>query len=120
MRVCIIGTGYVGLTTGVCLAFVGHKVTCLDSDESKIAALQAGRIPIYEPSLSDLLEQADSNISFSTDYAEAVQDAEVIFIAVGTPPSANGTPDLRYLCAAARGIGQYFDGNFTVVVNKST
>lgn len=120
MNVCIIGTGYVGLTTGVCLAFVGHQVTCLDSDESKIAALQAGKIPIYEPYLADLLDQAKSNITFGTDYAEAVRDAEVIFIAVGTPPLPNGTPDLRYLCAAARGIGQHFDGDFTVVVNKST
>jgi UDPglucose 6-dehydrogenase len=120
MNVCIIGTGYVGLTTGVCLAFVGHKVTCLDSDESKIATLRAGQTPIYEPFLTDLLQEAKGNIQFGTDYAEAMQGAEVIFIAVGTPPSANGSPDLRYLSAAAHGIGQHFEGTLTVVVNKST
>ncbi|MGI8746301.1 MAG: UDP-glucose dehydrogenase family protein [Bryobacteraceae bacterium] len=120
MNVCIIGTGYVGLTTGVCLAFLGHKVTCLDSDENKIAALRNGKIPIYEPFLSELLEEANANIQFGTDYSEGVKDAEVIFIAVGTPPSQNGSPDLRYLCSAARGIGQHFNGDYTVVVNKST
>jgi UDPglucose 6-dehydrogenase len=120
MNVCIIGTGYVGLTTGACLAFLGHKVTCLDSDEKKIAKLRAGQTPIYEPYLTELLAEASSNMSFGTDYADAIPDADVIFIAVGTPPSPNGGPDLRYLCAAARGIGQHFDGDFTVVVNKST
>lgn len=120
MNVCIIGTGYVGLTTGVCLSFLGHKVTCLDSDEKKIAALRQGKIPIYEPFLTELLEAASPNIRFGTDYADAVSGAEVIFIAVGTPPSPNGSPDLRYLCAAARGIGEHRDGDYTVVVNKST
>ena len=120
MNVCIIGTGYVGLTTGVCLSFLGHKVTCLDSDEKKIAGLRAGKIPIYEPFLAELLEAAQSNIRFGTDYADAVSAAEVIFIAVGTPPTPNGSPDLRYLCAAARGIGEHRDGDYTVVVNKST
>lgn len=120
MNVCIIGTGYVGLTTGTCLAFLGHKVTCVDSDEKKIALLQAGQTPIYEPFLTHLLAEANGNIRFTTDYAEAIPDARVIFIAVGTPPSPNGSPDLRYLSAAARGIGEHFDGDFTVVVNKST
>jgi UDPglucose 6-dehydrogenase len=120
MNVCIIGTGYVGLTTGVCLSFLGHKVTCLDSDEKKISALRNGKIPIYEPFLTELLDAARSNIRFGTDYADAVSGAEVIFIAVGTPPSPNGSPDLRYLCAAARGIGEHRDGDYTVVVNKST
>ena len=120
MNVCIIGTGYVGLTTGTCLAFLGHNVTCIDSDQKKIAALQAGQTPIYEPFLTELMAEAKANLSFSTDYAEAVPGARVIFIAVGTPPSPNGSPDLRYLSAAARGIGEHFDGDFTVVVNKST
>ena len=120
MNVCIIGTGYVGLTTGTCLAFLGHKVTCVDSDPQKIALLQAGQTPIYEPFLNELIAEANGNLRFTTDYAEAIPDARVIFIAVGTPPSPNGSPDLRYLSAAAQGIGEHFDGDFTVVVNKST
>jgi UDPglucose 6-dehydrogenase len=120
MNVCIIGTGYVGLTTGTCLAFLGHKVTCVDSDAKKIALLQSGQTPIYEPFLSELIAEANGNLRFTTDYAEAIPDAQVIFIAVGTPPSPNGSPDLRYLSAAAHGIGEHFDGDFTVVVNKST
>ncbi|HEX4593124.1 MAG TPA: UDP-glucose/GDP-mannose dehydrogenase family protein [Bryobacteraceae bacterium] len=120
MNVSIIGTGYVGLTTGACLAFLGHKVTCIDSDEKKIALLQAGKTPIYEPFLTELLEEALPNLQFCRDYAAAVPTAEVIFIAVGTPPSPDGSPDLRYLSQAARGIGQYYDGEYVVVVNKST
>jgi UDPglucose 6-dehydrogenase len=120
MQVSIIGTGYVGLTTGACLAFLGHKVTCLDSDERKIAMLQGGETPIYEPFLTELLAAAQPNLQFCLDYAASVPEAELIFIAVGTPPSADGSPDLRYLSAAARGIGEHFDGGFVVVVNKST
>lgn len=120
MRVCIIGTGYVGLTTGACLAFLGHKVTCIDSDESKIAALEAGRVPIYEPNLEELIAEARSNLCFTTRYPDGVPGADVVFIAVGTPPAASGNPDLRYLSAAARGIGEHLDAEFTVVVNKST
>lgn len=120
MNVSIIGTGYVGLTTGVCLAYLGHDVTCLDSDEQKINTLRAGKTPIYEPHLTSLLALAKQNLTFTTDYASAVPGAEVIFIAVGTPPTADGTPNLQYLRAAAEGIGQYFDGDFMVAVNKST
>jgi UDPglucose 6-dehydrogenase len=120
MNVCIIGTGYVGLTTGACLAYLGHQVTCIDSDAHKIEMLCAGHIPIYEPFLTELLAEAQPNLRFKTDYAEGVPNAEVIFIAVGTPPSPNGSPDLKYLRAAAQGIGEHFDGPFTVVVNKST
>jgi UDPglucose 6-dehydrogenase len=120
MNVSIIGTGYVGLTTGACLAFLGHKVTCIDSDEKKIALLRDGKTPIYEPFLTELLADAQPNLRFCTQYAGAVQDADVIFIAVGTPPSPDGSPDLRYLSAAARGIGEHYSGDFTVVVNKST
>jgi UDPglucose 6-dehydrogenase len=120
MNVSIIGTGYVGLTTGACLAFLGHKVTCIDSDERKIALLRDGKTPIYEPFLTELLAAAQPNLRFCTQLAGAVQDAEVIFIAVGTPPSPDGSPDLKYLSQAARGIGEHYSGNFTVVVNKST
>ncbi len=120
MKVSIIGTGYVGLTTGACLAYLGHKVTCIDSDEKKIALLHSGKTPIYEPFLTELLADAKSNLQFCTGYASAVPDAELIFIAVGTPPSPDGSPDLRYVSSAARGIGEHYDGSFVVVVNKST
>ncbi len=120
MNVCIIGTGYVGLTTGACLAFLGHKVTCIDSDEKKVAMMRAGKSPIYEPNLPELLADATVNLRFTTDYAEGIPNADVIFIAVGTPPTPSGSPDLKYLCSAAQGIGQHYDGAYTVVVNKST
>jgi UDPglucose 6-dehydrogenase len=120
MQVAIIGTGYVGLTTGVCLAFVGHDVWCIDSDASKIAALKAGKIPIYEPSLTELLEEAQPNLHFTTSYTEGIPGAEVVFIAVGTPPTASGAPNLEYLSQAARCIGLHLNSEFTVVVNKST
>lgn len=120
MRVAILGTGYVGLTTGVCLAYLGHKVVCMDPVQSKIEMLRAGRLPIFEPGLAELMEEAGGNLSFTTDYREAVPGAEVIFIAVGTPPQPDGSPDLRYLRAASEGIGEHLDGPFVVVVNKST
>lgn len=120
MQVAIVGTGYVGLTTGVCLAFMGHRVSCLDSDECKIAALSRGKIPIYEPNLEDLLDEARANLHFTTSYSEAIPDADVVFIAVGTPPTLSGAPNLEFLSQAARSIGQHVNGNFTVVVNKST
>src|ERR1700690_2169978 len=120
MNVSIIGTGYVGLTTGACLAFLGHKVTCVDADKNKIQSLEAGRVPFYEPHMEDLIADARANFGFTTNYADAIPQASVVFIAVGTPPGPNGAPDLRYLEAAARGIGQNLADHFTVVVNKST
>jgi UDPglucose 6-dehydrogenase len=120
MRVAIIGTGYVGLTTGVCLAFTGHSVWCLDTDQAKIEALKQGAIPIYEPNLEELLDEARRNLTFTTDYAEAIPGADVVFIAVGTPPTPSGAPNLEYLSQAAKSIGQYMANEFTVVVNKST
>jgi UDPglucose 6-dehydrogenase len=120
MRVSIIGTGYVGLTTGVCLGFLGHKVTCLDSDQAKINTLRSGRTPIYEPWLEDLLALARPNLCFSTSYNQAIPGADVVFIAVGTPPLPSGSPDLAYLRSAAQSVGEHLDGAFTVVVNKST
>jgi UDPglucose 6-dehydrogenase len=120
MRVAIIGTGYVGLTTGVCLAYMGHSVSCLDTDATKIQALCAGRIPIFEPYLEELLEDARPNLRFTTSYPDAIPGAEVVFIAVGTPPTPSGAPNLEYLSQAARMIGEHLNGDFTVVVNKST
>lgn len=120
MRVSIIGTGYVGLTTGVCFAFLGNRVTCLDTDQDKINALRQGKPSIYEPWLAELLAEALPNLRFTTSYQEAVPDADVVFIAVGTPPKPSGAPDLSYLRAAARSIGEQLGEQFTVVVNKST
>ena len=120
MNVTILGTGYVGLTTGACLAYLGHKVYCVDADPRKIEALENGKMPFFEPHLGDLVADAKSNLQFTTDYTKAVPPAQVIFIAVGTPPLVGGAPDLRYLESAARGIGENLGPHFTVIVNKST
>src|SRR5258708_15679253 len=118
MNVAIIGTGYVGLTTGVCLAFLGHSVCCLDVDEKKVERLREGKIPIYERWLEELLEEAREHLRFTSSYEDAIRKAQVVFIAVGTPPQADGSPDLRYLRSAAQSIGAYVAQDFTVVVNK--
>lgn len=120
MNVAVIGTGYVGLTTGVALAFLGHKVTCVDIDPDKLERLRRGQAPIYEPHLEELLALARSNLSFTDNYGQAIPNAQVVFIAVGTPPLPDGNPDLQYLQAAARGIGEHLGQHFTVVINKST
>jgi UDPglucose 6-dehydrogenase len=120
MNVAIIGTGYVGLTTGVCLAYVGHSVTCLDADQTKIKSLCSGKIPIYEPFLDDLLAVAKPNLRFTTSYSAAIPGADVIFIAVGTPSMPSGSPDLQYLSQAAESIGEHLGSEFAVIVNKST
>ena len=120
MNVAILGTGYVGLTTGACLAYLGHQVTCVDPVAEKIGALQRGEVPFHEPFLEELLVQARPNLKFTMDYSEAIPDAQVVFIAVGTPPGVGGAPDLRYLQAAAEGVGERLGPHFTVIVNKST
>ena len=123
MRVTVIGTGYVGTVTGVCLAYLGHHVTCVDTDAGKIGKLRAGDIPIYEPNLAELLPmaQARGGVEFETDLGPSVAQSDVIFIAVGTPSQATGEANLSYLEAAARSIGAAMDSTrFRVVVNKST
>ena len=120
MKVCVVGTGYVGLTTSVCLAYLGHDVTCIDLDERKIDTLRAGHTPIYEPFIDQLLEQVAARLTFTTDYAVGVPGADVVFIAVQTPQLGNGSPDLQYLRAAAESVAQHLAGGLTVVVNKST
>ncbi|GAB1641241.1 UDP-glucose dehydrogenase family protein [Krasilnikovia sp. MM14-A1259] len=120
MKVCVVGTGYVGLTTGVCLAYLGHEVTCVDLDEAKVESLRAGRSPIYEPHMDELLAEAAERLRFTTEYAEGVPGADVVFIAVQTPSLPDGNPDLRHLRAAAESVGANITGPFTVVVNKST
>jgi UDPglucose 6-dehydrogenase len=120
VNVAILGTGYVGLTTGACLAYLGHQVTCVDPVAEKIGALQRGEVPFHEPFLEELLVLARPNLKFTMDYSEAIPDAQVVFIAVGTPPGVGGAPDLRYLQAAAEGVGERLGPHFTVIVNKST
>jgi UDPglucose 6-dehydrogenase len=123
MQVTVIGTGYVGAVTGVCLSYLGHRVTCVDVDADKIARLQRGELPIYEPGLSELLKLAGlrGGIEFTTELGPAVADSDVIFIAVGTPPLPSGESNLTYLESAARGIGAAMDSSRRrVVVNKST
>jgi UDPglucose 6-dehydrogenase len=123
MRVTVIGTGYVGAVTGACLSYLGHQVTCVDTELSKIEKLRLGQAPIYEPGLEELLALANERggIDFETDLRGPVRDSEVIFIAVGTPPLPSGESDLTHLEAAARSIGAAMDGaHYRVVVNKST
>jgi len=121
MNITIIGTGYVGLVTGACLADIGNNVFCLDLDQRKIETLNAGGIPIYEPGLGEVVESnaAAGRLSFSTDIEAAVAHGDIQFIAVGTPPDEDGSADLQYVLAAARNIGKHMNG-FKVVVDKST
>jgi UDPglucose 6-dehydrogenase len=121
MKVAVVGTGYVGLVAGAGFAETGNEVICADIDAGKIARLNRGEIPIYEPGLGDLVERslADGRLTFSTDVAEAVRRSNVIFIAVGTPPGEDGTADLQHVLAVAEIIGRSMDGE-KVVVTKST
>ena len=121
MNVCVVGTGYVGLVTGACFAEFGVQVTCADKDAEKIAALEGGQIPIYEPGLDAIVARnvRERRLFFTTDTAQAVRSSLVIFIAVGTPPNHDGSTDLRHVEAVAREIGRAMDG-YKVVVTKST
>ena len=121
MRVTIFGTGYVGLVTGTCLAEVGNHVVCVDVDKAKVEGLNNGIIPIYEPGLESLVlsNHAEKRIEFSTDAANGIEHAEIIFIAVGTPPDEDGSADLRHVLAVAKTIGTYLNKP-AVIVNKST
>ncbi|MFO5528778.1 MAG: UDP-glucose dehydrogenase family protein [Cuspidothrix sp.] len=122
MRVCVIGTGYVGLVTGACLAHIGHNVICIDNNEEKIKLMKSGQSPIFEPGLPEIMQSAISggNIQFSSDLGAGVAHGEILFIAVGTPPLPNGESDTRYVEAVARGIGENLNGGYKVIVNKST
>ena len=118
MKVAIIGSGYVGLTTGVCLSFVGHDVTCVDVDPQRVATLESGAAPFHEPNLGEMMRSV--KLRYTCDYSQAIPEAEVIFIAVGTPSRADGSPNLEYLESAARSIGEHLGQEYAVVVNKST
>src|SRR5260370_25512417 len=122
MRIAMIGTGYVGLVSGACFADFGHEVTCVDKDAGKIAALERGEIPIFEPGLDALVASnvKARRLDFTTDLVAPVTEADAVFIAVGTPsPRGDGHADLSYVHAAAREIAGALQG-FTVVVTKST
>src|SRR5512146_1861345 len=121
MNVTVIGTGYVGLVTGACLADAGNTVFCLDLDRAKIERLNRGEIPIYEPGLEPIVKRNHEagRLRFSTDVAASVAHGEIQIIAVGTPPSEDGSADLQHVVAAARSIGRHMDG-YKVGVTKST
>jgi UDPglucose 6-dehydrogenase len=121
MRITVIGSGYVGLVTGACLSDLGFKVVCMDKDDDKIRALQEGEVPIFEPGLKELMarNRADGRIRFTSDAAEAIEHGDILFIAVGTPPSEDGSADLGHVLSVAATIGRHLKG-FKLVVNKST
>ncbi|MEL7067117.1 MAG: UDP-glucose/GDP-mannose dehydrogenase family protein [Cyanobacteria bacterium J06581_3] len=122
MRVCVIGTGYVGLVTGVCLSHIGHHVICVDNNEEKVQLMKSGQSPIYEPGLSDLMKSSmeSGNLEFTSDLGAGVAHGDILFIAVGTPALPTGESDTRYVEAVARGIGENLNGGYKVIVNKST
>jgi UDPglucose 6-dehydrogenase len=121
MKVTVIGTGYVGLVTGTCLAESGNSVACVDTDPRKIEMLKKGIVPIYEPGLKEYLDRnvAQGRLSFTTDLYSVMDDSEVLMIAVGTPPGEDGSADLSYVLAVAESIGKRLK-DYKVIVNKST
>jgi UDPglucose 6-dehydrogenase len=121
MRLAVVGTGYVGLVVGACFAENGNDVVCVDSDAAKIESLQRGRLPIYEPGLGELVARngLEKRLGFSTELTPAVESAQVVFIAVGTPPGENGSADLTHVLSVARDLAHAMSG-YTVVVTKST
>lgn len=121
MNVAVVGTGYVGLVAGACLSDLGHRVVCIDNDKKKVQALCKGIVPIFEPGLEELVRRNFSDrLKFTSHLPLAIKGAEVIFIAVGTPPKNNGEADLSCVEAATRAIGSSLDSSYKVVVNKST
>ncbi|MDF1798180.1 MAG: UDP-glucose/GDP-mannose dehydrogenase family protein [Planctomycetota bacterium] len=121
MRIAVVGTGYVGLVAGTCFAESGNTVTCIDIDERKIERLKQGILPIYEPGLEELLKRnvQDGRLHFTTQYVDCIGDAQVVFIAVGTPPGEDGSADLQYVIAAAEEVARNMKA-YTVIVDKST
>ncbi len=121
MKICMIGSGYVGLVTGTCFSEMGHDVICVDKDANRVKRLKKGDIPFYEPGLSEILlrNQKQKRLTFSTDLSQALRGAEIIFIAVGTPPRANGSSDVSQIMAVAGEIGRGITG-YCTIINKST
>jgi UDPglucose 6-dehydrogenase len=120
-KICVIGVGYVGLVTGTCFADLGHQVTCVDVDESKIEKLRAGGLPIYEPGLEEMVRRnaQAGRLEFTSSYQEGLANAEFAFIGVGTPQGSGGEADLKYVRAAARSIAKAMD-HYLIIINKST
>ena len=121
MKIAVIGTGYVGLVSGTCFAEMGNKVTCVDINAEKIEKLKQGIIPIYEPGLEEMVlsNVAHKNLFFTTNIADSIKEAEVAFIAVGTPMGDDGSADLQYVLSVAQSIGETMQGEL-IVVDKST
>ncbi|HET6956110.1 MAG TPA: UDP-glucose/GDP-mannose dehydrogenase family protein [Vicinamibacterales bacterium] len=121
MKIAVVGSGYVGLVLGACLAENGNTVACVDKDESKVATLKGGKMPIYEPGLEEMVvrNQQEDRLSFTTDLASSVRTSAIVFIAVGTPQGEDGAADLQHVLAVAKAIGRAMD-KYTVVVDKST
>src|SRR5229473_1021692 len=121
MKIAVVGTGYVGLVVGASLAENGNAVICVDKDESKIATLEAGQMPIYEPGLEELVRRNrhEERLSFTTDLPSAIRASEIVFVAVGTPQGEDGSADLQHVLGVARDIGRAMN-KYTVVVDKST
>jgi UDPglucose 6-dehydrogenase len=121
MKIAVVGTGYVGLVLGACLAETGNDVICVDKDEAKVRMLRKGRVPIYEPGLTELVQKnkAEGRLAFTTQLPRAVKASQIIFIAVGTPQGEDGSADLQHVLGVAREVGRAMDG-YRVIVNKST
>ncbi len=121
MKISVVGTGYVGLVVGACLAENGHEVICVDKDEAKVRALQKGKIPIYEPGLEELVKRnrVEKRLSFTTTLPRAVRQTQIIFIAVGTPQAEDGSADLQHVLGVARDVARAMNG-YRVIVDKST
>lgn len=121
MNIAIVGTGYVGLVSGTCFAEMGAKVTCIDVDQKKIEKLQSGEMPIYEPGLEELVKRnvGYGRLNFTTELTSVLDEVEVVFSAVGTPPDEDGSADLKYVLAVARQFGQSIN-KYTILVTKST
>jgi len=121
MKIAVVGTGYVGLVTGTCFAETGNDVICVDIDENKVASMKAGKIPIYEPHLDVLFERniRAGRLTFTTDLAEAIVDAKLIFLALPTPPGEDGSADLSYVLGVADDLGKIIR-DYKVIIDKST
>jgi UDPglucose 6-dehydrogenase len=121
MKIAVVGTGYVGLVTGTCFSDLGHDVTCVDINEAKVNDLRAGKIPIYEPGLEELVHAnaEQGRLKFTTNIREAIEECLVLFVAVGTPPTPEGKADLRFVLQVATSVGEHMNG-YKVIVDKST
>jgi UDPglucose 6-dehydrogenase len=120
MKITVVGTGYVGLVTGCCLADAGHEITCVDNNTAKVEALRRGEVPIFEPGLDDMIARNQERLAFTADLAEGVAKAEIIFLALPTPPQDDGSADLSAVLSVASALGPILPPNYCVIVNKST